>query len=223
MHPVVRITCLLALALGLASAAPGALLFASLVIAVLMALSGVGAAIVFMAARRLRWILLSVLLLYGWLLPGELLIAGLADWSPSREGLLHGLCRAWMLLVMAVAARLLMELTPRNRLLAAVYAIARPLRHLGLDPARFCLRLVLTLEYALADRETAQYAAPALQRASFQQRAAGLARRMLREADARAESAVPGPVAMPRLGPVPVWQWLMPMSFLITLVLLSSW
>lgn len=221
MHPLIRVLCLVALAIGLAAAAPAALLSASLLIAALVGATGAGAGVVLGALRRLRWLLISVLVLYAWLLPGDPLLERLADWSPTRQGLLAGLNRAWMLLVMATAARLLMELTPRDHLLAALHTLLKPLRRVKLNPARFCLRLVLTLEYALADRGTGEDDARDDGR-PLVQRAAALARDRLARAERRAERAELGDVRIPLLAGPTLAQWLVPAMLLAALLVLSG-
>lgn len=214
MHPVVRVVTLIVLAVGLADAAPAALLLASLALVVVIAVNRLDVDLTFGALRRLRWILLSVIILYAWLLPGEALLAD-AAWSPSREGLTAGICRAWMLLVMAVAARVLMRVTPREQLLAALHVLLTPFRFLGLDPARFCLRLVLTLEYAIGD--VAKGRGATARHGSLVSRAVATARTRLDAAEERAARAPLAPVRIPRLGMPAPWQWLVPAGLLLLL------
>ena len=96
--------------------------------------------------RRVRWLLLAILILYGWFTPGTALIPAWAPYSPSLEGLQQGLLRAAVLLAIVAAVYLLITTTPRGDLVAGLLWCGRPLRRLGVDDQRFAVRLVLALE-----------------------------------------------------------------------------
>ncbi len=96
--------------------------------------------------RRVRWLLLAILILYGWFTPGAALIPAWAPYSPSLEGLQQGLLRAAVLLAIVAAVYLLITTTPRGDLVAGLLWCGRPLRRLGVDDQRFAVRLVLALE-----------------------------------------------------------------------------
>lgn len=221
MHPVIRIAGLVALAVGLATAGVAPLAAASLLLAMLAGRRNLARTVFLDSLRRLRWLLLSIALLYAFLLPGDPLVPGWQEFAPSRQGLVEGLLRGWMLWLMAGAARWLMATTDRQALMGALYWLTRPLEYLGLDAARFCLRLVLTLEYALLlHRERSD---PEPDRSgSYTERAARLARARLRRAEAAAEAAEPGPVSIPLSGAPPWWQWCVPALLLIALLALDQ-
>lgn len=222
-YPVIRIAGLVALAVGLAAAAAPALLVASLLLALMAWLAGSGVSLATATLRRLRWLFVTIILLYGWFLPGSALIPQLGAFSPSVAGLLEGLRRSWMLWVMATAARLLIATTPRESLVAALAWWLSPLRLLRLDPSRFCLRLVLTLEYALE-------LGPAFRRGGegngnrggLVKRAEALARSGLARAEARADRAGESTVTVPRSAAPPVYQWAYPAGLLVGLLALSG-
>lgn len=220
MHPVTRIAGLVALAIGLATAGPAPLIAVTLMMGLLAGRQGLSRTVFLEPLRRLRWLLLSITLLYAFLLPGDPLLPGWTWAAPSRQGLLEGLLRCWMLCLMAGAAGWLMATTPREALMGALYWIARPLEYVGVDAARFCLRLVLTLEYALRLRRDSP--APKQHRSgSYTERAARLARSRLRRAEAAAAEAEPGPVSIPLSGAPPWWQWCVPAALLIALLALQ--
>jgi len=220
-YPVIRIAGLLALGLGLAGAAAPALLAASLLLATLCWMAGTGASPASGTLWRLRWLFMTITLLYGWFLPGPPLVPLAGELSPTLAGLLEGLRRCWMLWIMATAARLTMATTSRESMVAALAWWLTPLRWLRLDPARFCLRLVLTLEYALELKPIFRCADPG-GRGGLVRRAATVARGGLAEAEARAARAGESAMMLPRTALPPVWQWLYPGGLLAALLALSG-
>ncbi len=97
-------------------------------------------------ARRARFLLLTIGLLFVCGTPGEALLPWLGVLSPSAEGLsmavLHG---GRLVLVLALLA-LLLEFTPAEALVAGVYGLLKPFS--ALPRERVALRLMLVLQYA---------------------------------------------------------------------------
>ena len=77
--------------------------------------------------KRLRWLLLAILLVYGWWTPGDSLWPGAASLSPTIDGLYLGLLRVMALLAIVAAVHLLLQSTPREELLPAIMQLIRPL------------------------------------------------------------------------------------------------
>ncbi|MCW3478044.1 hypothetical protein OL229_00520 [Neisseriaceae bacterium JH1-16] len=144
LHPAVPIAGWLALALCVQW------LPSSLLLAVAVLFGGLlwqrDAASFRMTLRRLRWLLLALLAVMGWTLPGQALWE--ANWAPTRQGLLEGALHGLRLLVLVWAIRGLWLTLTRGELLAGLFALARPLARLGLPTKRMMLRLWLTLDYA---------------------------------------------------------------------------
>lgn len=118
--------------------------------------------------RRARWLLLSLLLIYGFATPGPEISMGAISLPLSRAGLEAGLLQAWRLVLMIAGLGLLLALTSRSELIGGMHAILSPLRPIGLDPDRAAVRLSLTLEYARelgrpADKSWRQMLADALE------------------------------------------------------------
>jgi hypothetical protein len=92
---------------------------------------------------RLRWLLLSIWVLYLGFTPGTPLSA----WTPglSLEGLLDGSRRVLVLVALITAVYWLLATTPLPQLVAALDQLLWPLRRLGLPTAVFSRRLALTL------------------------------------------------------------------------------
>ncbi len=99
---------------------------------------------------RLRWFLLSLLIVYGWFTPGDPLFgaegARFSALWPSREGLEEGLLRAALLAAIVAGANLLLRTTSRDQMLLAVYGLARPLALIGISRERVAVRMVLVIE-----------------------------------------------------------------------------
>lgn len=218
VHPVIRLVGLVALAVGLASAAPLPLAAATLLVAGLAVIGDRRHPVLLLPLLRLKWLLVSVLALYAFMVPGEPLFPAWPSISPTEPGVVEGLLRCWMLLLMAGSARLLIETTPREDIMGALYWFTRPLERVGLDSARFCMRLVLTLEYALAFRRSHSAAGTRDNEAGFTDRAVAMARGRLEEARRRADESPAGPVVIPRCGAPPLWQWAAPAGLLSALL-----
>lgn len=100
--------------------------------------------------RRIRVLLVAIAVLFAWFTPGE---AALLDWprlGPTREGLALAALHAARLLAVVCAVGILLERLPLARLVGGLYALARPLRGVGVAPERLALRLLLVLRYVEA-------------------------------------------------------------------------
>ncbi|VAW88993.1 hypothetical protein MNBD_GAMMA18-2185 [hydrothermal vent metagenome] len=95
---------------------------------------------------RLRWLLLSIIIIYLWFTPGTPLLPDFPGWSPSYEGVLMGLHRAAILLLLVLAVSLLLQSTPLASIIAALLWLLRPFALLGLPHERLAVRLALTME-----------------------------------------------------------------------------
>lgn len=149
-HPYSASSILLGLAAILAATSREAsqLLLASLILilaAVITARHHFG-----LLVRRSRWLLLTLLILFGWLTPGTPL-PGIP--GASQEGLLLAAENLGRLLVtLSVVAMLLTALTPAE-LVAGLRSLLAPLRLLGISRDRIAVRLALTLEEVEAARQ----------------------------------------------------------------------
>ncbi len=111
-------------------------------------------------ARRSRWLLLSLLLVYAYTTPGSLIWPALGSVSPSWQGLQYGLLRSARMLLMLAGLAILMTYLGRQQLLSGLYQLLSPLKYLGIQVERVAVRLWLTLDYAetaLADTRPASF------------------------------------------------------------------
>ena len=142
VHPMSRLLVWLALLVGV------------------QALSGVGLAAAFallplagrrglrrgaLLAWRARWLLVSLLVILSWGVAGEPLWQGAL--APTIEGLREALTHFGRLLLVLFIVAAFLEAMPLPELLAATHVLLRPLRHLGVDPERGVVRLMLVLRY----------------------------------------------------------------------------
>lgn len=147
MHPVIRILVFLIAAGFLAAGQAIALFVSTLILSLLLLRAPVAArraALVML--RRLRWLLLSMLIVYGWFTPGVAMWPGLGVASPTVPGLLEALQRAAALVLMALGAQQLISGLAPPQLLAALLWLSLPLQMFGLSRERLALRVMLTLE-----------------------------------------------------------------------------
>ena len=148
VHPVFLILCFIVLSLSLVTASVAQLIFAALLLNVLFFASGWQAFITAMATvYRLRWLLLSIFVIYGWLTPGPA-VFGFDDVPglPSMPGLIEGGRRLLILMLIVLAAQWLLWAIPKDRLVAALYWLAKPFAVLGMCRKRLAVRMALVLE-----------------------------------------------------------------------------
>lgn len=98
--------------------------------------------------RRTRWIMISLLLIYGYVTPGAALWAAAGKYSPTYTGLLDGALQLCRLTAALAGLSIVLNLLDRQKLMSGIYALAWPLQILGLARERIAVRLALTLHYA---------------------------------------------------------------------------
>lgn len=146
LHPLVRIVVLLVFITGMALADPLLLLVGACGLLLAYTLAGFPAlGGLLKMVIRLRWLLVAILIVYGWWTPGEPLWPALDRFSPSVQGLGFGLVRLAALICIVSAVHFLLQVTERGQLLAALMLLTAPV--LGpLARERFAVRVLLTLE-----------------------------------------------------------------------------
>jgi energy-coupling factor transporter transmembrane protein EcfT len=98
--------------------------------------------------RRTRWIMISLLLVYGYATPGETLWAQAGMFSPTQQGLLDGLLQLSRLVFMLASLSAVLSMLSQQQLVGGLYTLVYPLRYLGWSRERIAVRLALTLRYA---------------------------------------------------------------------------
>lgn len=98
--------------------------------------------------RRTRWLMISLILVYAFATPGVAVLPHLGAYSPSREGLFSGGLQSLRLVALLAGLAILLATMPRDRILAGLYFLLRPLARMGVDVDRVAARIWLTLHYA---------------------------------------------------------------------------
>ncbi len=97
--------------------------------------------------KRMRWLFLSLLLVYAYATPGEYLAFLPLNVAPSYEGLHLGLMQIAKLLIAVASLSALFASASKSQLMAGLWTLLSPLRLVGLNVERFTVRMLLTLHY----------------------------------------------------------------------------
>ncbi|MCK7502273.1 MAG: tRNA pseudouridine synthase A [Comamonadaceae bacterium] len=97
--------------------------------------------------RRTRWLLLALVVLFVWATPGVLLFLDLGSLSPTADGLSLAWAHGARLIVILASLALLLEFTPTDEFVGALYGLMRPLSFIAVDRARIAVRLMLVMQY----------------------------------------------------------------------------
>ena len=161
---------------------------------------------------RLRWLLLAILMVYGWWTPGNDLLPLMGAWSPSSEGIITGLLRIFSLLLIVAAVHLLLQLTSRSELLPAIMQAIRPVTTEAAR-ARLAVRILLTLEAVTKVQPLVSEALKQRPLKDYRLETLGLAARALYQSVLdRAEQSAGEVIDVPTPGMPPFWQWLIPVG-----------
>ncbi len=95
---------------------------------------------------RLRWFFLSILFVYFSLTPGYALWVNAPAWLPTMEGLVGGIHRIIVLLLIVVAVQFFLLTIERSQLISALYWLASPFVAFGFPRERLVLRIFLVIE-----------------------------------------------------------------------------
>jgi energy-coupling factor transporter transmembrane protein EcfT len=207
LHPALRLVLLLALGASLFSYS----LTAQLVIFALLLLfiarrGGDALSGAIKALRRIRWLLISIAVIYLLVAPEPGVYRGF-PW-PTQDDFTLALRRAGVLVILVTAVEFLRQTTTPQQTASAITALLYPLQRLGLDVERLAVRTAMTLDSVprtaeLVARSAGEAGIKPRHLAGWAQAAAGLITEI--------ESGR-GPVApaheLPRLGLPSVRDWL---------------
>lgn len=214
-HPLIRLVSFLIFAAFVAVGNPWQLLFAAVLVCLIYAASpGVQLKTAWPLLRRMRWLFLSLLILYLWFTPGQPLLPAFSS-TPTLEGIEEGLQRIAALVLLALAASLLLQTTPREPLLAALYRLLTPLGWMGIKTERLAVRIALTLEtvtqaqHLLSERMSQEHASGSRNPIT---RIGAVSAGLFQEVIARAERAPCTTLSITEGERPPPVQWLLPLA-----------
>lgn len=161
-HPAAVIVLWLFLAVALQSLHTTAMLLTG---AVLMAAAlKLSALRLYALLRRTRWVMISLLVIYGFVTPGDAVWAAAGPFSPTLQGIGDGVLQLGRLVFALAGLAIVLNVLDQAQLMGGIYTLAAPLRLFGLSRERIAVRLALTLNYA----ETAMLETAADWRASIE-------------------------------------------------------
>lgn len=96
---------------------------------------------------RLKWLFLSIFLVYALGTPGEFITNSTWAFLPTKEGIYLGLLQASRLLLALSLLSILFYQTKAAELMLGLHTLLHPLRYFKLDVSKFIVRLMLTLDY----------------------------------------------------------------------------
>ncbi len=145
LHPAVKIVLFIYLAICIPYLKFPALLGLAFVLVLALIKFRVRSFISMMS--RMRWLFLSMWIIYAYTTPGEYLSHLPIELAPSYEGLRDGCYQIARISLVLAGIAILMATSTRETLMVGIYMLISPLRALSLSPERFTARLYLTLQY----------------------------------------------------------------------------
>ena len=213
MHPLIRVVALLVFVTGLALARPALLSTGIGLLLLLYFLTGFPApGVLLRMVLRLRWLLLAILLVYGWWTPGTSLLPAIGSWSPTTEGLVVGLLHILSLVLIVAAVHLLLQVTTRSELLPAIMQLIRPVTSQA-GRERLAVRILLSIEAVTRVQSLLSDTLKAHPLDNRKLSTLGVAAQLLYRAVLdRAAQTGEDIIDVIELQSPPLWQWLIPLA-----------
>jgi energy-coupling factor transporter transmembrane protein EcfT len=95
---------------------------------------------------RTRWLLIILILGYGFSVPGVAVWTWWGEWTPTWSGLALGTEHALQLMVLLMWLDVLVLSLSAEQMLSGIHGLMKPFAWLGVDARRIALRLALTLK-----------------------------------------------------------------------------
>jgi len=96
--------------------------------------------------RRMKWLFLSILVIYFWFTPGDPIIGKSLSYMPTIQGVHMGILRVLSLILIIFALNYFVSAIARNRLVEAIIWLLNPLSRIGFDCRALAIRVALVLE-----------------------------------------------------------------------------
>ncbi len=221
IHPVIRVVSFFVLAGFLSIGDLNPLMMAAAALVILHGIAGgMHLRPAMLMLRRMRWLFLSLVIIYFWFTPGEPLFSlppALSAWLPTLEGMEEGTIRILSLITLVLAVNLLLQTTSREQLLSAIHWLARPLRLLGVSHDRLAVRMALVLETVPKVQALSAQAVIATPQSRTVDRIGDAAAVLYRQVLARADDEICHAVEIPANGRPAAVQWLYPLALGVVL------
>lgn len=230
MHAVIKIISFLIFGIAVSTGGHEILLAGLLLITPLYFFEqGVHIKNAYTMLKRLKWLFLSILIVYLFFTPGRLLIVDLY-WGPTVEGLIQGLSRIFVLLLLVAAVNLLISSTEQDDLLSAILWCLRPLALFGIPHERLAVRITLTLEAVSLVRQDfrsqSERSQPkdgkAVEKQPVLSAISATAHRLFLSAINKAETTETREVVLPEETSPPLLQWLIPIILAVLFSVIHS-
>jgi hypothetical protein len=218
VHPLIRVVALLVFIAGLALARPTLLGAGFVLLLLLYRLTGFPAPrILLRMIVRLRWLLVAILLVYGWSTPGAALLPAISAWSPTVEGMSLGLLRILSLVMIVAAVHLLMQVTNRKQLLPAIMQLINPVTTVTARE-RLAVRILLSIEAVTQVQSLVSETLTRQPRKNHRLSTLGVTAQTLYMSVLN-KAALAGENVIEIVEPEspPLWQWLMPVALSVVI------
>jgi hypothetical protein len=206
MHPIIRLACLLLWIINLRIATITTLIIL-LPIFFWLFTRHTTFTTAYPLLKRLRWLILSLLILQLWFHSPEF------SWLPNLQKIPSATQNIGSLILMVLAAHLLLKTTPIPQIIAALQWWLSPLTLFGYSSTTLAVRITLILETV----ETVQqyYQTPPTQSSNPLSKITKQATTLLLQVHHQAETTPLRTLAIPQITSPPFWQWGYPLLLLI--------
>ena len=222
MHPFIKLLCLLVTIILLVTDSPLRILVVSSLLLLFLIFTGKEYWLaVLVMCKRMKWFWLSLLILYGWFIPGSpiVLIEGISmQYIPSIEGVKAGGIRAIALLNIIGAVVLMMKSTVREEFIVSIMWLISPLRFLKIETVQFSARLVLTLETVIkTENKIKKLMQKEQDKIGIVQRGVDAIVSLLADIEKQAFINSDTTITLPKLPAPAAYQWLIPIILVLGL------
>jgi hypothetical protein len=207
MHPVIRLACFFLLVTGLAATSK-TMFIVVVPLFLLLFKARCTFSSVFPLLKRLRWLFLSLLILYLWFNSPTL------TWLPSLPSLLLALERIGALIIIVLSAHLLLTTTPTQDIIAALQWWFRPFSKIGFSTERLAVRLALVLDTVQTVQNLYTDTPPTATKNPITKISEKVAR-LFAQVFIYAERTPLRTLVIPELTKPPLWQWAYPLLLLL--------
>lgn len=215
LHPVIRIAIFIILAGALSLGNFNDLLLATAVVATFYGITGNTHLVpALKMLRRMRWLFLSLFIIYCWFTPGTplplSLPAKVLAWLPTLAGMQEAIVRIASLSIIVLAVNLLLQTTSRQQLLGAIHWWIQPLRYAGIAPERLAVRITLALQTVLKVQPLITQALAAHAQGPVLARTGHVAATLYQSVLTHAEHETCHAIEIPPVAAPALWQWVFP-------------